>query len=110
PGGAPGPSRGRGERQGVGIARPLYGNAAVLLFDESFSSRGVQNRRAILDRLFAMPGRTLVFSSHERDVVARCATIVVVERGRVLAQGSFGQLMASCPRFAELLSALDESA
>lgn len=98
-----------GERQRVGIARALYRNPGLLLFDESFANLDAENRHAILDRLFAMPERTLVFSSHERDVVERCQVIAVVERGRVIAQGSFRELLASCPRFSELLSKLEKS-
>lgn len=98
-----------GERQRVGIARALYRNPDVLLFDESFANLDAENRHGILDRLFAMPGRTLVFSSHERDVVERCDHIVVIERGRVIAQGRFDALLTASPRFVELLSSLESA-
>jgi ABC-type multidrug transport system fused ATPase/permease subunit len=107
PVGEHGTSLSGGERQRVGIARALYRDPAVLLFDESFANLDAQNRHAILDRLFAMPGRTLLFSSHERDVVERCDCIVVIEHGRVVAQGSYQELLAASPRFVELLSRLE---
>lgn len=99
-----------GERQRVGIARALYHDPAVLLFDESFANLDAENRSAILDDLFALPGKTLVIASHERDVVQRCAGIAVIEHGRVLAQGSFTTLLSTCPRFSQLLARLESRA
>jgi ABC-type multidrug transport system fused ATPase/permease subunit len=96
-----------GERQRVGVARALYTDPGVLLFDESFTGLDGETRTAILDRLFAMRGRTLVFSSHESAVASRCERVVLVEEGRVVAQGSYAELLAGNPRFAELLSLLD---
>ncbi len=96
-----------GERQRVGIARALYRDPAVLLFDESFANLDAENRSAILDDLFALPGKTLVFASHERDVVQRCASIAVIEGGRLLAQGSFATLLSTCPRFSQMLARLE---
>ncbi len=98
-----------GERQRVGIARALYRNPAVLLIDEALANLDVANRHAILDRLLAVPGRTVVIASHDRDVVERCDSVVVMEQGRVIAQGEFHTLLRECPRFGALLSTLAKS-
>src|SRR5690606_8880972 len=60
-----------GQRQRVGIARCLYHDPKMLFFDESFNGLDVENRTAILDSLFSMPGKTLVFSSHEMAIASR---------------------------------------
>lgn len=99
-----------GERQRIGIARALYSDPQVLLFDESFAGLDGETRTAILDRLFALSGRTLIFSSHESAVASRCDRVVLIETGRVIAQGSYAELLAGCPRFVELLSSLDAGA
>jgi ABC-type bacteriocin/lantibiotic exporter with double-glycine peptidase domain len=96
-----------GQRQRVGIARTLYHDPDVLLFDESFTGLDAGNRSAILDNLFALRGKTFVFSSHETAVASRCDRIVVIEEGEVVAEGSYRQLLDESPRFVELLSRLD---
>jgi ATP-binding cassette, subfamily B, bacterial PglK len=96
-----------GQRQRVGIARALYHDPDVLLFDESFTGLDAENRSAILDNLFAMTGKTLVFSSHQTAVASRCDRIVVLEKGEVIADGDYEQLIGESTRFVELLSRLN---
>jgi ABC-type multidrug transport system fused ATPase/permease subunit len=96
-----------GQRQRVGIARSLYHDPDVLVFDESFTGLDAENRTAILDGLFALSGKTLIFSSHETAVASRCDKTVVVEQGRVIAEGPYEDLFETSPRFVELASRLD---
>jgi ABC-type bacteriocin/lantibiotic exporter with double-glycine peptidase domain len=96
-----------GQRQRVGIARTLYHYPDVLLFDESFTGLDAGNRAVILDNLFALEGKTFVFSSHETAVASRCDRVVVIEDGEVVVEGSYGELLEESPRFVELLSRLD---
>jgi ABC-type multidrug transport system fused ATPase/permease subunit len=93
-----------GQRQRVGIARALYHDPNILLFDESFAGLDAENRTAILDRLFAMPGKTLIFSSHEPLVAARCDKVLVIDHGELIAEGPYENLLQSSPRFLEILS------
>ncbi len=81
-----------GQRQRVGIARALYPDPEVLIFDESFAGLDAANRDAILDHLFDLAGKTLVFSSHDPEVAARCDNVVVLEEGRVVAQGPYADI------------------
>ncbi|MEX2123323.1 MAG: ABC transporter ATP-binding protein [Woeseia sp.] len=96
-----------GQRQRLGIARALYHEPDVLIFDESFTGLDAGNRTAILDNLFGLRGKTLVFSSHETAIASRCDKIVVIEQGRVIAEGSYRELLAESPRFGQLLSTID---
>jgi ATP-binding cassette, subfamily B, bacterial PglK len=93
-----------GQRQRVGIARCLYHDPEVLFFDESFNGLDAENRTAILDSLFSMQGKTLVFSSHETAIASRCDVIVMMEQGKVVAEGTYEVLMAESPRFEQLAS------
>jgi ABC-type transport system involved in cytochrome bd biosynthesis fused ATPase/permease subunit len=51
--------------------------------------------------------RVYFFSSHETAVAARCDKIVVLEQGKVMAEGDYRQLLDESARFVELLSRLD---
>ena len=93
-----------GQRQRVGIARCLYHDPDVLVFDESFTGLDAENRTAILDNLFGLEGKTLLFSSHETAIASRCDKVVVVEHGRLIAEGTYEQLLAESPRFEQLVS------
>jgi ABC-type multidrug transport system fused ATPase/permease subunit len=93
-----------GQRQRVGIARTLYHDPAVLIFDESFTGLDAGNRGAIIDKLFLLEGKTLIFSSHETAIASRCDKVAVIEQGRVVAEGSYQELQAEFPGFANLLS------
>ena len=97
-----------GQRQRVGIARTLYHDPDVLLFDESFNGLDAENRSTILDNLLAKAGKTYVFASHQSAVASRCDKIVVIDQGRVVAEGPYRQLVRESPRFVELLSRLEE--
>ena len=72
-----------GQRQRIGIARILYHDPQVLLFDESFTGLDAATRDAVVDALFALPGKTLVFSSHERAIADRCDQVVTLSAGRI---------------------------
>lgn len=72
-----------GQAQRIGIARALYHDPRLLVFDEAFSGLDAGNRDAILDALFELPGKTLVFASHDPVVAQRCDRIVTVSGGRI---------------------------
>ncbi len=93
-----------GQRQRVGIARVLYHDPDVLLLDESFTGLDLENRGEILEQLFALEGKTLVFSSHEAALAARCDKVAVIEAGRLIDEGPYRQLLDTSSRFAVLLS------
>lgn len=93
-----------GQRQRIGIARALYRDPGVLILDESLVGLDAPNQVAILDNLFGLREKTLVFSSHNEAIAKRCDKIVVMDQGRVVAEGQYGELIANVPRFVELLS------
>ncbi len=73
-----------GQRQRIGIARALYHNPNILIFDESFSGLDEKNRMEILDKLLALENKTIIISSHEKDVASRCNTLIRFESGSIL--------------------------
>jgi len=82
----------------------LYHDPDLLIFDESLVGLDSPNRIAILDNLFGLVGKTLVFSSHSEAIATRCDKVVVVENGRLVAEGQYAELVRKSARFVELLS------
>lgn len=92
-----------GQRQRIGIARAVYRDPAVLILDEATNELDLETEARILRSLEALGGRTIVFVSHKPSVAARCDRIVVLESGRMTAQGSHEELTAPGSRYRALL-------
>lgn len=93
-----------GQRQRLGIARALYHDPAVLLLDESFTGLDAANKQAILDNLFGLEGKTLIFSSHDTSVATRCDAVALMEHGSITAHGPYARLAAGTAAAGQMAS------
>lgn len=83
-----------GQRQRVAIARTLLTNPRILIFDEATSALDYQSERIIQENLQQIcQGRTVFIIAHRLSTVRNADTIIVVEKGRVVEQGSHDELM-----------------
>jgi ATP-binding cassette subfamily B protein len=92
-----------GERQRLCIARALLKNAPVYLFDDSFSALdyGTDVRlRAAIEPL--LRSATVLIVAERVATVADAELILVLEDGRLVAQGTHSELMASSPSYREI--------
>ncbi len=84
-----------GMRQRLGIARCLLGDPELLILDEPMNGldpAGMEEFRHLI-RSFVGEGRTVVISSHLLDEVEKtCDAIAIVDRGRIVVQGSVEEL------------------
>ncbi len=88
----------QGERMKVAIARALVHGPQNVLLDEPTNGLDVMSTRALreLIRRLRDEGRCVIFSSHVmQEVAALCDRIVVIARGRVVAQGTTDELRQS---------------
>src|SRR5829696_6511045 len=88
-------------RQRLGVARALLGDPELLILDEptnGLDPAGILEFRNLVRRLVG-EGRTVVLSSHLLDEVERiCDAVAIVDRGRVVVQGSIEELKRSGER------------
>jgi ABC-type multidrug transport system fused ATPase/permease subunit len=88
-----------GQRQRIGIARALYKQASVLVFDEATSALDNATEQSVMDAIEALSSDlTILLIAHRLTTLRRCDTIVELEHGQVVAQGTFEQLVNSTRR------------
>jgi ABC-2 type transport system ATP-binding protein len=84
-----------GMKQRLGVARCLLGDPELLLLDEPMNGldpAGMEEFRELMAE-FVGEGRTVVLSSHLLDEVEKtCDEVAIVDRGRIIAQGSLAEL------------------
>ncbi len=99
-----------GQRQLVAFARALLADPAVLILDEATSSLDVPGERAVQRAMATvLRGRTAVVIAHRLSTVEIADRVLVMERGRVVEDGSPAELIAGTGRFADLHRAWRDS-
>jgi ATP-binding cassette, subfamily B, bacterial MsbA len=95
-----------GQRQRVAIARAMVQNPSVLILDEATSALDNVSEREVqtaLDR--ARVGRTAIVIAHRLGTVRDADLVVVMERGRIVEQGTWEHLVQKQGKFSELIAA-----
>jgi ABC-type multidrug transport system fused ATPase/permease subunit len=93
-----------GQRQRLGVARALYGDPRVLVFDEATSALDQETEFKLTEVLDSLRGRmTTITIAHRLSTVRRCDRLVYLDRGRIVAEGTFEQLNAEIPGFTRMV-------
>ncbi|MDA8297340.1 MAG: ABC transporter ATP-binding protein [Actinomycetota bacterium] len=99
-----------GQRQRIALARAILSDPAVLVLDDATSAIDAVVEGAIHDALrHVLAGRTTLLIAHRRSTLRLADRIAVLEAGRIVAEGSHEELMATSAAYRTLLAGLGGS-
>jgi ATP-binding cassette subfamily B protein len=98
-----------GQRQRLAIARTLLVNPPILVLDDATSAIDVQVEQEIHGALRTlMQGRTTLIIAHRLSTISLADRVVLMDAGRIVAEGTHAELMATSPLYVEVLAQAEE--
>ena len=92
-----------GQRQRMGIARALYHNPDVLVMDEATSALDNITEKAVMEAIQDLSGsKTIIMIAHRLSTVRNCDKIFLMEKGKIVDEGSYSELRERNKYFQEL--------
>ncbi len=92
-----------GQRQRIGIARALYRNPSVIVFDEATSALDGITEDVILEAINRLAHKkTIVIIAHRLSTVKECDVIYLLEKGKIVEQGTYQQLLENNQQFRKM--------
>lgn len=92
-----------GQRQRLAIARALVRDPRILLLDEATSALDPEAEELVKEALGRlMRGRTTLVVAHRLSTIRRADRIVVLDRGRIIEQGTHAELLEASGRYAQM--------
>ena len=89
-----------GQRQRIGIARALYHNPAVLIFDEATSSLDGSTEKKIMNTIYSLRNnKTIILISHRIKTLKECDYIFFIKDGQITDKGVYNELFQSNTNF-----------
>ena len=98
-----------GERQRLAIAQAFLKDAPVLVLDEASANLDAENERLINRAVEALKkGRATLVIAHRLSTIRSADRVIFIRDGRTFAQGTYSELMESCPEFVALMGEKDD--
>ena len=91
-----------GQRQRLGIARALYTNPKMIIFDEATSSLDPITEKSVTDAIYSKEsGVTLIVIAHRLSTVKHADLVIFLDQGKLIAKGTFDEVRSLVPKFDE---------
>lgn len=98
-----------GQRQRISIARSLLANPRILVLDDATSAIDVHVEKSIHDSLEALlEERTTIVIAHRMSTIVLADRVILLEDGKVVADGTHADLLKGEPRYADVLAHLGD--
>ena len=82
-----------GQRQRIGIARALYNNAEVIIFDEATSSLDTETEKVVMESINSLSKNLTIFIiAHRITTLKNCDVIISLENGNIVNAGSYNEI------------------
>ena len=95
-----------GQKQRIAIARAIYKNPPILVFDEATSALDTMTEQKVMSSISqSNKDITIILVTHRLSTVKDCDIIFELESGRIIAQGSYNQLLQSSKAFKKMVEA-----
>ena len=89
-----------GQQQRIGIARALYHQPSIMVFDEATAALDNITEKLIVEEIEALKGTvTTITIAHRLTTVKNCDMIYFLENGKIVQQGTYSELMAHSEKF-----------
>ena len=72
-----------GQRQRIGIARAIYSNPQILVFDESTSAIDIKTEEKIINNINSLPNKTVIIISHRLSTLQKCNKVFEIKNGNL---------------------------
>jgi ABC-type multidrug transport system fused ATPase/permease subunit len=83
-----------GQRQRIGISRALYHNPTVLILDEATNSLDTETEQAVMDAVSNLgKDLTIILIAHRLNTLKNCDIIFKLDKGQLVGQGSYKELV-----------------
>ena len=98
-----------GQRQRISIARTVLANPAILILDDATSAVDVRTEEGIHHGLGdLLTGRTTIVIAHRLSTISLADRVVLMEDGRIVADGTHAHLLAAEPRYRAIVAQVED--
>jgi ABC-type multidrug transport system fused ATPase/permease subunit len=99
-----------GQRQRLGIARALYHRPSVLVFDEATSALDGLTEDLVMEAITTLSKElTIILVAHRLRTIEACDRVVLLDEGKIIAEGSYDELKSTSPDFQRMIRRIDQS-
>jgi ATP-binding cassette subfamily B protein len=91
-----------GERQRLGIARAIYKDSDIIIFDEATSNLDYATENNIQKSIDKLKNKTLIVSAHRLQTLKNMDKIIFIDKGKIIEQGTYEELLKKRGEFYKL--------